>query len=171
MNKRLALCLSLSLALLAGVAAMNAFAQGADAPVGTEIKPVEQQPAAPNGNAGNAGETGTGNTQTAPPTRSEEPSGPWLMFLLIGLLIAMLVFSSRSRKKQEAKRREMLDAIKKGDTVTSIGGIIGTVIELRERDLIIKVDDSTHIKLARWAIRGVGDDSMTEGEKKDGEKK
>ena len=94
------------------------------------------------------------------------------MFLLIGLLIAMFVFSSRSRKKQETKRREMLDAIKKGDTVTSIGGIIGTVIELRERDLIIKVDDTTRIKLARWAIRAIGDDSMVETpEKRDGEKK
>jgi preprotein translocase subunit YajC len=82
----------------------------------------------------------------------------------------MFVFSSRSRKKQEAKRREMLDAIQKGDMVTSIGGIIGTVVEVRERDVLIKIDDTTRIKLARWAIRGVGDDSVNEMEKRDGQK-
>jgi len=167
MNKRLTLCLSL--ALLAAFAAVPVFAQE-----GTEIKPQEQQSNAPSGGTG--GETGNvaGNTAGGRGGQGGDQNdgfGSWPMLLLIGLLIAMFVFSSRSRKKQEAKRREMLDAIKKGDTVTSIGGIIGTVVEVRERDVLIKIDDTTRIKLARWAVRGVGDDSMSETEQKKDEQK
>ena len=160
MTKRLTLCLTL--ALLTAFATATAFAQD-----GT-ITPEEQKGTTPGtaAPAGNVAENGA----PAGTEQGENPMGSWPLYLLLGLLVLMFVFSSRSRKKQEAKRREMLDAIKKGDTVTSIGGIIGTVVEVRDRDLIIKIDESTRIKLARWAVRGVGEDSMTETEKKDGQK-
>ncbi|MCL2700307.1 MAG: preprotein translocase subunit YajC [Phycisphaerae bacterium] len=164
MNKRLTL--SLCLALLAAFTIAPAFAQD-----DTVITPGRNQaPPAPGGEGAGTG-TGTAEGQGPQERRNEDGGfGSWLLPLMIGLLVVMFVFSSRSRKKQEAKRREMLDAIKKGDTVTSIGGIIGTVAEVREKDVIVKIDDTTRIKLARWAIRGIGDDSMSEAERKDGQK-
>ena len=91
----------------------------------------------------------------------------WPLYAIGGAMVIMLIFSSRSKKKQEAKRREQLNSIKKGDPITSIGGIIGTVVEVRDKDLIIKIDDGTRMHLARWAIRGIGENSMTdEAEKK-----
>jgi preprotein translocase subunit YajC len=52
----------------------------------------------------------------------------------------------------------MLNTLKKGDKVTSIGGIIGTVIEIKDREVVVKVDESsnTRMKFLRSAIRNVG---------------
>jgi preprotein translocase subunit YajC len=52
----------------------------------------------------------------------------------------------------------MLPNVKKGDKITTIGGIVGTIVEMREKDVTVKIDESanTRVKFARWAIRGVG---------------
>jgi preprotein translocase subunit YajC len=44
----------------------------------------------------------------------------------------------------------------------SIGGIIGTVVEARENELVVKVDDNTRMKLARWAVRNAGEEVQSE---------
>jgi preprotein translocase subunit YajC len=69
----------------------------------------------------------------------------------------------RGRRKQEAKRKEMLSNLKKGDKIVSIGGIIGTVIEAKPEEITVKVDETNNVrmKFARWAIRGVGEDAKT----------
>ena len=82
--------------------------------------------------------------------------------ILIGGLILMMVLSSRSKRKQETQRRQMLSSLKKGDKITTIGGIVGTVVELREDEVTVKVDDSTRMKFARWAVRGVGEEAKTQ---------
>lgn len=81
---------------------------------------------------------------------------------LVLMIVVMMIFSGRSRKKQEAKRREMLASLKKGDKIITIGGIVGTAIEVREDEVTVKVDDTARMKFARWAIRSVGDDVKTD---------
>lgn len=84
--------------------------------------------------------------------------------VLIGGFILMLYMSSRSKRKHEAKRRDMLAGLSKGDKVTSIGGIVGTIVDVREDEVVVKVDENNNIRMrfARWAIRGVGDTAKTE---------
>ncbi len=81
---------------------------------------------------------------------------------MLGAVALMWFMSSRSRKKQAKKRKDMLSSLSKGDKITSIGGIVGTVIEIREDEVTVKVDDSCRMKFARWAIRGVGEEGKTE---------
>jgi len=87
-----------------------------------------------------------------------------IMWVLLGGMVLMLLLSGRGRKKEQKKRKEMLDSLKKGDKVVSIGGIIGTVIEIRPDEVTVKVDETNNIrmKIARWAIRGVGDTYKSE---------
>ena len=89
--------------------------------------------------------------------------GP-IIYVLLGGMVLMLLLSGRGRKKEQKKRKEMLDSLKKGDKVVSIGGIIGTVIEVRPDEVTVKVDETNNIrmKIARWAIRGVGDTYKSE---------
>jgi preprotein translocase subunit YajC len=56
-----------------------------------------------------------------------------------------------------------VDNFKKGDKITTIGGVIGTVVEVREDEVMVKTDESANVrmKFARWAIRGVGEDART----------
>ena len=90
--------------------------------------------------------------------------------IMIGGFVLLWIFMGRSKKKQAAKRRELLTALKKGDRVMTIGGIIGTVAEAREQELVVKVDDGTRMKFARWAIRNAGEEVSEEKQKDEQEK-
>ena len=72
-----------------------------------------------------------------------------------GLLLYFVVF--RGKKRQEADRRNLIDAIKRGDEIQTIGGVIGKVVETREDRVQVKVDESTNTKVwfARAAIAKV----------------
>ena len=83
----------------------------------------------------------------------------WFLFVMIGGFILLYVWMGRGRRKQEAKRKQMITELKKGDKVNTIGGIIGTVIEVREDEVTVKVDETNNVrmKFTRRAIQGVGD--------------
>jgi len=83
-------------------------------------------------------------------------------FIIIGVFLLMYIFMGSSRRKQAAKRREMLANVKKGDKVTTIGGICGSVADVREDEIILKVDENSRIHVARWAVRGVGEEAKAE---------
>ena len=96
------------------------------------------------------------------PRRKKDDSlfGQWgFMIIIIGGMLLMLFWSSRSRKKQENKQKAMLAALKKGDKIVTIGGIVGTVIEVRPDEVTIKVDETNNVrmKFLRSAVRSVGD--------------
>jgi len=94
---------------------------------------------------------------------AESPQQPFLnpqMILLFGGMMLLFVFMSRgSKRKANTKRKEMLSAMKKGVKVTTIGGIIGTVMEVRDDEVVVKIDESnnTRMRFARRAINSVGD--------------
>ncbi|HNX26263.1 MAG TPA: preprotein translocase subunit YajC [Phycisphaerae bacterium] len=87
------------------------------------------------------------------------------IFILLGVMVLMIFLSSRSRKKQERQRKEMIEALKKGDKVVTIGGICGTIVEAKPTEIVIKVDDNTKIKFARWAVRAAGEDAAADKKK------
>jgi len=99
---------------------------------------------------------------SAPPPSS--PFGQWFLPVMIGALLLMFFMSSRGRKKRTKKRQEMLASLKKGAKITTIGGIVGTVMEVREDEVTVKVDEQNNVRMrfVRGAIQGVGDDAKKE---------
>lgn len=91
-------------------------------------------------------------------------ANPSNMFLpLIVVMLVFFVWSSSKTKKQEQKKRDdMLANMKRGDRVMTAGGILGSVVEVRDSEVVLKVDESsnTKIKFTRDAIKRV----MTEDE-------
>ena len=81
--------------------------------------------------------------------------GPYLLF--IACIVIFYVFMIRGKKKQESTRKEMLNQLKRGDRIQTIGGILGTVVEARDDEVLVKVDESsnTKIRFARSAIHRV----------------
>jgi preprotein translocase subunit YajC len=121
---------------------------------------------ASNGAAGLPGETtkmpepgaiGAGNGTSG--GASPRPAGfdPILMFVLLGAILLMFVFSFSGQRKERKKREAMLSAIKKHDRVQTAGGIIGAIVELKPEYVVLKVDESanTRITFARSAIQQV----------------
>ena len=88
----------------------------------------------------------------------------WPLFIVIGLFVLMMVFSSRSKRKQARKRQEMLETLKKGDKIVTIGGIRGTVMEIRQSEVVVKVDETNNIRMrfTRSAIHVAGDETKEE---------
>jgi preprotein translocase subunit YajC len=88
-------------------------------------------------------ETKTG-TDAAPPKSTMPPWFQLSMWIVIFFAMYLMLFSPRRRQKQQEK---MIKALQKNDRVRTVGGILGTVVEVRDNEVVLKVDESTNTKL------------------------
>ena len=58
----------------------------------------------------------------------------------------------RPQRKQQKELEKFRNALKKGDKVVTIGGIYGTVDEIKDRTVLIKVDGDTKLKVDRNSL-------------------
>ncbi len=87
-------------------------------------------------------------------------------FVLIILIFYFLMIRPQRKRDKEAKA--MLDSLKKGDKVVTIGGIHGTVVTVKDTTVVIKVDDSARIEFSKNAISTVTNkDAAKSAPKKD----
>lgn len=90
-----------------------------------------------------------------------EPVGFFENPINIVLIVLMFVFiyfaMFRGPKKKQQEHAKMVNALKKNDKVCTIGGIYGTIIEIRDKEIVLKIDESnnTKIKVTHWAVRNV----------------
>ncbi len=76
------------------------------------------------------------------------------ILLMVALFVGMYFLMIRPQKKQQKKDQEMRDSTQVGDEVTTIGGIMGRVVTVKEDALIIETGaDRNKMKIARWAIQ------------------
>lgn len=81
-------------------------------------------------------------------------AGSPAIFLMFIPLIAMMFFSNRSQKKRQRQEQEMRNAVDVGDEITTIGGICGKVVIVKEDSLVIETGvDRTKMTITRWAIQ------------------
>ncbi len=99
---------------------------------------------------------------TSQPTRPKTFFDQYGLYVMLGGVVLMYVWMGRGRRKKEGQRRNMLSELKKGDKISTIGGIVGTVIEVRDDEVTVKVDETNNIrmKFLRRAIHGVGDEQQ-----------
>ncbi|MCD4824360.1 MAG: preprotein translocase subunit YajC [Phycisphaerae bacterium] len=128
---------------------------------GTDTKTPGTAPATGEGDTPADGE-GTKDQKPAEQDQPQSPFGGSFLYIMIGGFILLYLFMGRGRKKKEAQRKQMLSELKKGDKVISIGGIVGSVIEARDEEIVVKLNDNARMTLARWAIRTVGDEVKTD---------
>ncbi|MHB9293430.1 putative preprotein translocase subunit YajC [Hollandina sp. SP2] len=74
-------------------------------------------------------------------------------FAMIIAIFYFLIIRPQNKKQKETQR--MLSALKKGDKITTIGGIHGVIQSVKENSVIVKVDEDTKIEFSRSAISGV----------------
>jgi preprotein translocase subunit YajC len=83
--------------------------------------------------------------------------GSMLMLILpIALLVILFVVSSRSQKKKDKEIADMRNNLSIGDEVTTIGGIIGKIVSIKEETCVIVTSrDNTKIRILKSAISHV----------------
>lgn len=81
----------------------------------------------------------------------------WItMGLLVVMLVAMYFFMIRPQKKQEKETANMRNNLTVGDEITTIGGIIGKVVSIKDETCVIETTkDRTHIRILKSAISRV----------------
>ena len=91
-------------------------------------------------------------------TEDSVPTGgiPWFPLVAMGAIFYFLMIAPE--RKQRKARQAMLDAIKKGDSVMTTGGIMGTVANIEEQRVTLQVSDGVRMKFARQAIQSVLDE-------------
>lgn len=106
---------------------------------------------------------------TAPPSPAPPPPTAALTSMLIPFLIIFVAFYFllvRPQKKQEQQRKKMLDSLQKNDYVLTSGGIYGTISQIKDDEVILKVDENVKIKMAKNAIVSVISKSKSAEENK-----
>lgn len=78
--------------------------------------------------------------------------------ILIVVMIAVFYFLLiRPESKRKKKQEEMRNNLQVGDTITTIGGIIGKIVYVSNDFLVIETsEDRVRIQLAKWAVSTVG---------------
>ncbi len=74
-------------------------------------------------------------------------------FGLVFVIFYFLIIRPQNKKQKEAQK--MIEAIKKGDKVVTIGGIHAVVASVKETTVILKVDDNTKMEFSKSAVQAV----------------
>ena len=78
------------------------------------------------------------------------------IILIVVMFVALYFFMIRPQKKQEKEQNDMRNNLKVGDEITTIGGIIGKVVSIKEETVTIETShDRTKIRILRSAVRNV----------------
>lgn len=116
--------------------------------------------------AGPGGELATTPSQGAPggpgagPGGAARPTSPFgggfmlILLVLVGVMILPQIFAGRKEKK---RRAAMLRSMSRHDRVQTVGGLIGTISDIKDNEIVIKIDESTNTKIhvVRSAVQQV----------------
>lgn len=118
---------------------------------------LAQGPAA----AGEAPAPAAASTQapgTADPAAPKPAPGiDFITLMMLGLLVAFILMTVLGGRRERKKFEQMLSSIKKNDQVRTVGGIIGSVVEVKPDVIVLKVDETSNTKItvARGKIEAV----------------
>lgn len=94
--------------------------------------------------AGLTGGSGTGTTSK---------SSLSMILLMGGMFVVMYFVMIRPQKKKQKAEQDMRESVQVGDEITTIGGIFGRVVTVKEDSLVIETGaDRNKIKVAKWAV-------------------
>ncbi|HPC96970.1 MAG TPA: preprotein translocase subunit YajC [Sedimentisphaerales bacterium] len=132
-----------------------AQADGNQAPSRISSEPVT------GGDGGTTVARDPGGDSTAPaPTKQVSPLMQFLPLILI--FVVMYLFLMRGPRKQQQKHKQMVQSLSKNDRVRTIGGIFGTVVEVKGDEVVLKIDESNNTKI-RVSTSAIGKNLSQEG--------
>lgn len=71
-------------------------------------------------------------------------------FLLMAVVCYFMLY--RPQKKEQQKRSRLLDGLKRGDRIVTVGGIYGTIVTLGEKKVTLRIAEKVEIDISRTAV-------------------
>ena len=79
--------------------------------------------------------------------------GSSMIIMLVAMVAIFYFMMIRPENKRKKEAEQMRSALKNGDKVTTIGGIVGTVVNVKEDKFVIETGaDQVRIEFAKWAL-------------------
>lgn len=80
--------------------------------------------------------------------------GMWPMLLMLAAVFAIFYFMMiRPEKKRKQEAEDLRNALKKGDKITTIGGIMGTIVSIKDDVIVIETsEDQVRMELQKWSV-------------------
>ena len=83
--------------------------------------------------------------------------GMTMLFWVVAMFAIMYLFMIRPEQKRKKKAQEMRESLKKGDVVTTMGGIVGKIVHVKQDTIIVETsDDRVRLELTKWAVSSIG---------------
>jgi len=79
--------------------------------------------------------------------RGRGPFGSWNLIFLGLMFVVMYMILFRGPRKKQQQHKQMVQTLAKNDKVRTIGGIIGTVVDIKGDEVTLKVDESNNTKI------------------------
>jgi preprotein translocase subunit YajC len=84
---------------------------------------------------------------------AQQQGGGWTMWIMLALIfVVMWFFMIRPQKKQQKELQNFRDSLAKGDKVVTIGGIFGTIVEVKDDTVLMEVDNGVKIRVSKQAL-------------------
>jgi preprotein translocase subunit YajC len=115
----------------------------------TETQGQSEIPAEPVGQT----QTTTGTIASADPNTAHtnapmSSQSNYMQLLFIGgIFVIMYFILFREPRKRQRQQQQMIQSIKKNDKVRTVGGIIGIVVDVKDDEVVLKVDESNNTKI------------------------
>ncbi|MEA4993007.1 MAG: preprotein translocase subunit YajC [Oscillibacter sp.] len=89
-----------------------------------------------------------------------DPTTIMMLVVLIGVFYFMIIRPENKRKKAAQQLR---DSLKKGDKLTTIGGIVGSIVQVNDDTIIIETsEDRVRVEITKWAVSTTGVQTSTD---------
>jgi preprotein translocase subunit YajC len=77
------------------------------------------------------------------------PARPQLLTQLIFIvpIILIIFFMFREPKRRQKQQQKLVQSLKKNDKVRTIGGIIGTIVDVKDDEIVLKIDEASNTKI------------------------
>ena len=94
---------------------------------------------------------------TADPNAAAAGGGVSMIIMIVLMIAVFYFFMIRPENKKKKQAQQMRDNLAVGDTITTIGGIMGKIVSVRENSIVIETsDDRVRLHLTKWAVSSVG---------------
>ena len=82
---------------------------------------------------------------------------PTMIIMIVAMIAIFYLFMIRPESKKKKKLAEMRSSLTVGDTITTIGGILGRVVHIDDEKITFETsEDRVRVQVAKWAVSTVG---------------
>ena len=112
-----------------------------------EVITMEETSTEGQGELATTQQDGSNNTGAEGDAGTKPQANNMLLLVMLPLLLVYMFFMFRGPKKKQQEHKKMVSSMEKNDRVRTIGGIYGTVLDVRDDEIVLKIDESTNTKI------------------------